>query len=105
MLFIMVTRDSLTCTCLSISGGSAPVCASSLDLDQREASERKSERMNKEVLLLLLLPPSSRYLSAPMLPTTMTAAMMPMRLYLGKVLDSCLRITMCMSSWGEELGQ
>lgn len=97
----MFTRDSLTCTCLNISGGSDPVFASSLDLDQREASERKSERMNKEVLL----PPSSRYLSAPMLPTTMTAAMMPMRLYLGKVLESCLRITMCMSSWGEELGQ
>lgn len=50
---------------------------------------------------MLLLPRRhSFYLSAPMLPTILTAPMMPMRLYLGKVLESCLRITMCMSSWG-----
>jgi len=41
-------------------------------------------------------------LLAPMLPTTMMAPMMPMRLYLGTVLDSCLRITMCRSSWETE---
>lgn len=41
---------------------------------------------------------SSPYLSAPMLPRTMTAPMMPIRLYFGTVLESCLRITMCMSS-------
>lgn len=35
-----------------------------------------------------------------MLPTILTAPMMPMRLYLDKVLESCLRITMCMSSCG-----
>lgn len=39
-----------------------------------------------------------------MLPTILTAPMMPMRLYLDKVLESCLRITMCMSSWGGGVG-
>lgn len=96
----MVTKNSLTCTCLSISGGSDPVCGPSLDLDRREESEQKSERMKKKVLQLPLR--HKRYLSAPMLPTIMTAPMMPMRLYLGSVLESCLRITMCMSSWGKE---
>lgn len=36
-----------------------------------------------------------------MLPTILTAPMMPMRLYLDKVLESCLRMTICMSSWGK----
>lgn len=91
-------KDSLSCTCLSISGGSKPFCGPSLDLDQIEDSEKKSERMKKKVLQLPLRP----YLSAPRLPTIMTAPMMPMRLYFGNVLESCLRITMCMSSWGKE---
>lgn len=52
-----------------------------------------SDRMNKKNVR------TSSYLEAPMLPTIMTAPMMPMRLYLGTVLDSCLRITMCKSSW------
>lgn len=55
---------------------------------------------------VLLLPRRhSPYLSAPMLPTILTAPMMPMRLYLDTVLESCLRITMCMSSWGVEGGR
>lgn len=95
----MLTKDSLTCTCLSISGGSDPFCGPSLDLDRREESEQKSERMKKVLQLPLR---HNLYLSAPMLPTIMTAPMMPMRLYLGNVLESCLRITMCMSSWGKE---
>lgn len=38
------------------------------------------------------------HLRAAILPTIITAPMMPMRLYLGTVLDNCFRITMCMSS-------
>lgn len=52
---------------------------------------------------ILCVPVSySPYLKAPMLPTIMTAPMMPIRLYFGTVLESCLRITMCMSSWGDK---
>lgn len=74
-----------------------------LCLPFRPASEKRvNERMRGRTRLrCCCLGDTAFYLSAPMLPTILTAPMMPMRLYLDKVLESCLRITMCMSSWGE----
>lgn len=44
------------------------------------------------------------YLSAAMMPTMVTAPMIPMSLYLNRVLESCFRMTRCRSSWSERTG-
>lgn len=90
------------CTCLNVSWGNDPFCDSfTLSLVGGQRSKETTWQKDQEKLCLCLRA-TSLYLKAPMLPTIITAPIIPIRLYFGTVLESCLRITMCMSSWKDE---
>lgn len=92
------------CTCLNVSGGNGLSWVSlALGLVVQRAwwgnnMDRENEKTTQSVR-------KRSYASSPMLPMIITPPMIPMRLYFGAVLESCFRITMCMSSWREALNK
>lgn len=88
----------LTCLCLSLGRdpGWGAALLSSVSLKIGPGQEIRPPPAWSQAPI----PEPTYYLVEAMLPITMTAPMMPIRLYFGTGLDSCLRNTMCMSSWG-----